>query len=61
MGYVAPIGEDFTFGIPISEASIAAFQKLLWGWSHERNHLSKVQLVVEMTVLDRIEEIAILE
>lgn len=36
-------------------------QKLLrWG-SHERDHLSKVELIVQMAVLDSIEEIVAFE
>ena len=41
-GTLASLIEGLTFGIPVFATSIAAFQKLLWRRSHERNHLREV-------------------
>jgi hypothetical protein len=44
-----------TLFIPVFAALFASLQKLFRGRAHQRDHLGKVQLVIEMAVFDSAE------
>jgi hypothetical protein len=49
------VKNKITLFIPVFAALFASLQKLFRGRAHQRDHLGKVQLVIEMAVFDSAE------